>query len=214
MPYNLGMLTMWSIGLAWVYVACNVILIVLGIVAPDLMLSLGNDDAPPPGASFTTLMAMAGVFIAFGVAAIACYIVSAVWLYRASANAQAIDPDPDRMRPGWALGWFAIPIANLWMPFRAVKQCWNSSIHGPGALGAAAPGFFAIWWSCWIGADILAVLSYRMSSQPGVGAQYPVLWIDATQGIVACVSAMLWIRIMRGVAAAQQDHSAMSEVFA
>ena len=111
MPYDLKSLTAWASGLAWIYVAATVAMLAMMIFATELVRSIDTDGPLPAGATPEALYGVAAVYIVTGVAAIACYIVNAVWIYRASANAQAIDPDPSRIGPGWAVGWFAIPIA-------------------------------------------------------------------------------------------------------
>ena len=213
MPYDLKTLTAWCVGLSWLYIGCNILLAATIVAMPDTVLeALASEDFGMEG-SFGLLLAVALLFLVYGVAGLACYIASAVWIYRASANARAIAPDPARIRPGWAIGWFCIPIANFWMPFRAIKQCWNSSMHGPGALTRAAPGFFALWWTAWILADVLGAISYRLSSGPDPDSQLSSLYLNAAGGVVVTVSAVCWIRILQDIAAAQGDQSVMSDVF-
>ena len=213
MPYDLKTLTAWCVGLSWLYIGCNVLLAATIVAMPDAVLdALASEDFGLDG-SPALFMAVVMLFLVYAVAGLACYIASAVWIYRASANARAIDPDPERIAPGWAIGWFCIPIANLWMPFRAIKQCWNSSMHGPGALARAAPGFFALWWAAWILADVLSGISYRLSSAPDPASQLSSLRLDAAGSVVVIVSALCWIRILQDIAAAQGDQSAMSDVF-
>ncbi|WP_224816690.1 DUF4328 domain-containing protein [Hasllibacter sp. MH4015] len=101
-----------------------------------------------------------GVIVAAGflVVLLATYIASGMWIYRAAANAQAVDPDPDRIKPGWAVGWFFVPIANLWMPYKSYGQTW-ASLHN----GASLPSWAIVWWLCWIAGNYTAWIATRLN---------------------------------------------------
>jgi hypothetical protein len=98
------------------------------------------------------------LFLAF----IASAIVSGMWIYRAASNAQAVTPDPERITPGWSVGWFFVPFANLVMPYRAVRQSWNG-LHGNGDLNAGMPGWALLWWLCWLLGNSLSTAALRIS---------------------------------------------------
>lgn len=91
-----------------------------------------------------------------------CMILSAMWIYRAASNAQAVVPDEKRIRPGWAVGWFAIPFANLVMPFRAMRQTWNG-LHGVRDLNAGMPGWTLFWWLFWLGGNAASTGATRLN---------------------------------------------------
>jgi hypothetical protein len=67
--------------------------------------------------------------VGFGYLAIfvLCVIFSGVWIYRASWNAREIQPNDARITPGWAVGWFFVPIMSFWKPYQAIVQTGNSS---------------------------------------------------------------------------------------
>jgi len=48
-----------------------------------------------------------------------------MWVYRANWNAHALGAVGMRYRPGWAVGWYFIPIASLWMPYRVMREIWQ-----------------------------------------------------------------------------------------
>lgn len=56
-------------------------------------------------------------------------IVFLIWIYRINCNTRAlrnVTPAGEDMRftPGWSVGWFFIPIANLWKPYQVLKELW------------------------------------------------------------------------------------------
>lgn len=67
-------------------------------------------------------------------------VVLMLWIYRTSANAAVLRPEEGRITPGWAVGWFFIPFANLWMPFKALNQVWHSSLRQSNEINAPFPG--------------------------------------------------------------------------
>src|SRR5918997_1098797 len=60
---------------------------------------------------------------------IALVVAFLLWLHRASKNLAALGNPKSRIEytPGWAVGWFFIPFANLVMPYRAVREVWVKS---------------------------------------------------------------------------------------
>jgi len=57
-----------------------------------------------------------------GLAFLATVIVWCIWQHRAQANAVVLSGGGLRFTPGWAVGWWFIPIANLWKPFQTVRE--------------------------------------------------------------------------------------------
>ncbi len=137
---------------------------------------------------------------------LAVLITNAVWLVRAARNAAELDTSAPSFAGGWTLGWFFIPIAHLWMPFRAIRYMWNVSVKGAEHAGDDAPPFFIIWWFCWIFPRIIdiAPLGYQFT-------MYDVLSLALT-----AVSAYQFLRIIRTVTDAQVhgDQHRLANVFA
>lgn len=88
------------------------------------------------------------------------YVATAVaflmWLYRANKNLRPLGIVRPEFTPGWAVGWFFIPFANLRMPYRAVKEVWVGSdpqLSVPGEESWQQPGSSSLlgwWWACWL----------------------------------------------------------------
>jgi hypothetical protein len=72
------------------------------------------------------------------------------WVYRAKANTAALGAAHLHFTPGWAVGWYFIPIANFWKPYLAMKELWQAS-HAPGAWHETAiGGLLPRWWTLWL----------------------------------------------------------------
>lgn len=70
------------------------------------------------------------VTLARVVLVIVIYVVFGIWIVRANKNARALGAKNLSASPGWALGYFFVPILNLWKPFKAMNELWHAS-HDP-----------------------------------------------------------------------------------
>src|SRR3546814_19857585 len=69
-----------------------------------------------------------------------------------------------------SVGWFCVPIANLWMPFQAMRQLSKASAK-PGDWEAAdTSALLAWWWLFWLGWQVATVAAMVLTG-PGRGRQ-------------------------------------------
>lgn len=90
---------------------------------------------------------------------LATFVCFGIWIVRAAKNAhlfamvrrKAAVGTPDkapvvRDTPGWAVGWYFIPIASLWRPYTAMKDVFVAS-----DTRSSAPGYLLpTWWTLWL----------------------------------------------------------------
>ena len=96
------------------------------------------------------LMLLGLIFFVFLVLTI---VFVCMWMYRANANARALGAGGISVSPGWCAGWWFIPIASLWMPYRAMKEVYLASErqHWTGNVKTSInPGILKSWWACWL----------------------------------------------------------------
>lgn len=154
-----------------------------------------------------------GVF--FIVSIIGCYIASGMWVYRAAANAQAAAPENDRITPGWSVGWFFVPFANLVMPYRALRQHWNG-LHGNSDMDASLPGWAFLWWICWLIGNAIATASARINLNADTIAEFRTsTYMDLASSGLAIAAALLFrhfiLQLTRASAQADPRHSSNQE---
>jgi len=65
-----------------------------------------------------------------------------VWLHRSVANARSLGVQTEAT-PGWSVGWWFIPFANLVKPYRILKSLFDGLASGSGRI----VGF---WWGCYL----------------------------------------------------------------
>ena len=56
-------------------------------------------------------------------------ILVLTWIHRANHNARQLGADDMRFTPGWAVGWYFVPIAWFWKPYQAMKEIWLASAN-------------------------------------------------------------------------------------
>ncbi|MBT8044423.1 MAG: DUF4328 domain-containing protein [Verrucomicrobiae bacterium] len=95
---------------------------------------------------------------AYGLLAIITMVIFAVWINRSCKNAWLLDPPRMRITPGWSVGYYFIPILNLWKPFVSMKEIRSASYGNDHSLRGILP----MWWMFWIISGILAQIVLRM----------------------------------------------------
>lgn len=150
LPSNIAVAARWAIPLIWLALVGTALFGLLLML--DIWRGLGGPvhDVPP----ILLTLAIAGgrdpVFAMVMAAQTLAALAAAVWLFRAAKNAAALDPAPGvRVRPWMQLTWFAIPVFDLVMPLRGIRQIWATSVtRAP--ITTRLPGWAAIWWPCWV----------------------------------------------------------------
>ncbi|MEX2173049.1 MAG: DUF4328 domain-containing protein [Pirellulaceae bacterium] len=118
---------------------------------------LGELDQQTAEASDLRQQAIAGLMT---VAGLVNFVALLVWIYAAQRNLPSLGARRLEFTPGWAVGWFFIPILNLVRPCQAMFQLWTESdparIHAAGT-GWQQPQSAALvgwWWGLRIVAGI------------------------------------------------------------
>jgi hypothetical protein len=96
---------------------------------------------------------VSGISAIGGLAFLATVIVWCIWQHHAQANAVVLSGGGLRFTPGWAVGWWFIPIANLWKPFQTVRELWKAS-HGGGWRTIATWSLLGWWWGTWLAGSL------------------------------------------------------------
>ena len=82
-------------------------------------------------------------------------VVFACVIYRLRTNVEALGARDLPISRGWTVGWFFVPIANLFMPFKAVRDVWNASVPVTGPwIENSASALVPCWWFLWIASNI------------------------------------------------------------
>jgi len=137
------------------------------------------------------------------------------WLFQARRNAGRLRGGP-KWAPGWAIGGWFIPVANLVIPYKVVQDVQKaSSPYVPGqppVTVRTAP--VGLWWAGWI---VTVVLNRVIAAHHAVAlgdeiyvderlAARPVTYLLLSAGTVALVAtAVLGVLVVLRITAAQQQ---------
>lgn len=165
-------LTAWTRGLIIAFIAS---LALYGVAMVSEMVGFAGDVA------LMVVGLSALVFILFYLAS---GIVTLVWIHGAAGNARALRPSM-QLTPGWAVGWFFIPFANLYKPYTVIRDIWDAS--GGNAAGRSR---VASWWWLNIIGNIATSIGTRLSKGDTFTADIPDL---LSLGGMLLVLASTWI---------------------
>jgi hypothetical protein len=110
----------------------------------------------------------------YWVSLILCPLLILPWIYRTNANGHRFSREIS-ISPGWAVGWFFIPVANLVMPFRGVNETWKASQRAAGRPEAARSAPVRWWWGLWLAGNVatnVAVVTGADTSYAGPFAHF------------------------------------------
>jgi hypothetical protein len=178
-----------------------------------------NGSAAPAYWTGSNVSGLSGLLYLPSTIMLGAEIVWLFWQHHATENLWARGYAGLRIRPGWAVGWWFIPIANLFMPCIAMLELDRRSTPD-GVVRRAGPTV-GLWWAAWLATslvpaigivvagagpfgDLIARIDERttvLDFSPVVNAIAPWLLVA---GIVQVVAAALAIAVIRRVESGQQ----------
>ncbi|EJL24767.1 DUF4328 domain-containing protein [Novosphingobium sp. AP12] len=134
----------------WIYVAVWAVEALANAWSLSMMLSNGF------GRPTFIVLAVRGLAMMLGsLVFLPTAVLFLIWFHKAIANLHEAGLAGLRARPGWTVGSFFVPVANLFVPFRAMRELWNRS-HGEDEWQAeGAVGDVGIWWTCYLAGTLL-----------------------------------------------------------
>lgn len=191
--------------------------ILSNVVQYSLITQMESGRMPAP-ATITTADTI-GVLIA--VVNVGLFIVAVItvgmWIYQAHKNLLERGVGGKQFTPGWAVGWFFVPFANLFKPYQAMQELWKASDpavdsrrdwrHAPGS------GLVSGWWATWLIGNIILNFSNRigLSRTPSLPELKVTLVGNSFGAVMLIVAAVLLICIIQGVQARQRDRFRLPE---
>ena len=149
----------------------------------------------------------------------ASYIAAAVaflrWNYLASQNLAPLGVRHQQFSPGWAVGWWFIPVMQLFQPYLMMVEIWKGSYtqDDPGDAGAYSSTLILLgcWWATWLISGVVGNITLRVLYPSGTivdrltTVNLVVLIIES----VSLVSLTLAIILIRRITSGQEEKHAL-----
>lgn len=154
-------------------------------------------------------------FVPFVITAVA----AALWIHQAHRNLRDVGISDMRVSPTWAWMSFLVPVANLFVPFTAMRELWNRS-HGEDFYQAEATvNEVTIWWTCYVAGwlvQIWLIFTYSFNvltnleilTPPGLNSGLGILSISLLLG-----SAVMLFKIIGAITVAQRQSTGIEQAF-
>jgi len=153
------------------------------------------------------VVAGCGMFLALAGAAVAF----CMWIHRASRIAHLFRPQME-YTPGWAVGWYFIPIANLFKPYQVMRELSQVADPASDALpdhrSAPVSGIVHAWWACLLVGSVLQNVGGRLDGDLMlIGATINAVG-TAIYAVAGILCLMLVARLTRQLETRQLQRSA------
>jgi hypothetical protein len=158
-------LTRWLKILLYVSIAADVAGLISDLLEFRLLNEIKNASTMSPSltaaadASDSRQQILGIIRLALLVVTGVCFLV---WIHRANANVRALGAQGMTFSPGWSVGWYFIPIANMWKPYQAMKEIWRASANPTRWQDEARGGLLPWWWALFLSSNILGNISFRL----------------------------------------------------
>lgn len=163
-----------------------------------------------------SVLAVTTAMVTIGIGNALVYLVSGitflVWIHRSTANAHALGAQGIEVTPGWAVGYWFIPILNLFRPYQATCEIYRASVAKDPInwKSDALPGFFPVWWFCWIVGGFLSRIEARAASN-GLDLGGAGLPLSVSSTLLGIGSAVFCVMVVREISSSQQSRSEFAE---
>lgn len=141
---------------------------------------------------------------------LACGIVFIIWEWRCAKNAELLAHGAPRFGPGWAIGGWLIPFANLVIPVLVMQDLWRSTSGAARTDGSsrARPGSALVgwWWAAFVPSAVLT--RFRPGDVETIDELQRLDTMGIIGGVVAVVAAFLAIRLVRELTSRLREPSA------
>lgn len=198
-----ALIAKWAI---YLYIAAHSIVVLFDVAHIAGLVPLGDANDPYNKAIWIDVFS--------SLTFLASAICVAMWIYRAHANLFAAGIDGLAFTPGWSVGWFFVPFANLLKPFQAMRELWNVSHDVGNSFSKESPQQLTLWWTTFLSGNVLLNISSRLLAGNATGTQAFAAGLEAVASGVLIVSAMGLLRIINQVTAVQRSLMGVSTTFA
>jgi hypothetical protein len=144
------------------------------------------------------------------VAYVPAVVVFLLWVHRADANLPALGGRELKFSPGWAVGWWFVPFANVFQPLRVLREIWRASDPETGLTTARSrrgmpARLIWLWWALWMLSNVVAALARSILAVDEPDSQLAGHWIDLASNLLFAAAALAAVTVVKGADARQVE---------
>lgn len=128
---------------------------------------------------------------------ICCAIIFSFWIYRASVNTHALNPQTKiEFSPAMCILCYFIPILNLYWPYKSMKELWLLNVKTENTT------MILNWWITYLILNITASVVTKLANHDQISLT-GYLVLDSISNIFGVIAAVLAIKMITEINKAQ-----------
>ncbi|HEY1329904.1 MAG TPA: DUF4328 domain-containing protein [Actinomycetota bacterium] len=156
--------------------------------------------------------AISALAAVIGFTQLATVVLWLMWQFRAHTNLPGLGAEGLKYTPGWAVGWWFVPVANFAMPYLTMRELVLASDPSAGSVdwkSRRAPALLACWWGAWLAPIIAAGIGApdTLATNPTVAQVARGETWSLVGGLFTIAAAALAIALVRRIDVAQREKS-------
>jgi hypothetical protein len=159
-PKNLAFIVYALVGLQVIAFAVGIIASLSYLIEPDWSFTLDDGTSSPVFLMFIGLSTILriGAFIL-------TIVFFLIWVHRAYSNLSPLKARNIEFSPGWAVGWWFIPFANLVKAYQVMRELWTASDPDLDErldfmpAGSSSNSVLGFWWGTYLVGNVILRIS-------------------------------------------------------
>lgn len=152
-----------------------------------------------------------------GIVQLVIFLVSLIWffmwVFKSNKLARALGAEGMQYSPGWSVGWFFVPIANIFKPYFALKEIYLATIRPKGFdMKADVEGqpdslnLLKLWWFIGLADGVIGNIATRhYVKAEGIDQLITANKLIIASDCFSVVSALLTIWLVREYSRCQRE---------
>ena len=131
-----------------------------------------------------------------------------MWIHQASKNLVALGVHDQRFSPGWAVGWWFVPVMFLFRPYQVMKEIWRGSYPDIGIGDQAAwrnvpvSSLLGWWWAAWLLSGWVGSAGFQGGET--VSSLITADWLLVVSDVISIMASILVFVLVRQITSNQE----------
>jgi len=144
--------------------------------------------------------------IAQMIVALPTIVIWLLWMHRSYRALSFLGTGATDQTPGWAVGYWFIPVVNLWKPYQLTAEMWRRNASGNQSAEGHTPPLLLAWWIVWLLSGVLGRAVLTQSTYAETIPQLQSLTLTGLLGdSVNIIASVLAFFVVLGIDRLQRD---------